>query len=264
MADGSLCNFFKFGHCKFGDKCHKRHIKEKCVGNCENEACQLRHPRECKFYSQFKRCKFGEYCSYLHIEETHMGKSKDLSEEIELLKSKIDSLESLIREKDSKINNITNILEELKDVVMKNVIDFKQMENPLQNKCENENECIKEMDEPKDTPEVTPANFNCDECKMECKSKIGLKLHKKRKHNNIPQLDGFDECNISVETQTDYVCEKCTFLAENSDMLRNHRSLVHKKYKCWDCDFSSDQRYLIKRHIQNICYESESESESEV
>ena len=63
----------------------------------------------------------------------------------------------------------------------------------------------------------SPVNFNCEKCKYSAKSSTGLKTHmkakhvvdKKKKHKNIPQLDGFEDLNINDGAQTEFVCGKC-------------------------------------------------------
>lgn len=249
------CYYDDIGYCKHGRECKNKHYENICdISFCENNNCLKRHPRECRYFLENSYCKFGSYCKFRHSENIgNKSMNKAFVENINLLKSKIDSLETLIKEKDSKIDNITKILNELKESVMKNVDDLEEMDNPLESIIESEHDCNKEMDEPNESTEVTLSNFPCEECKFVCKSKVGLKPHKKKKHKNIPQLDGFDDFNSSVETQTDYICEKCEFSAETSDMLNNHSSSVHKKYQCWDCDFSCDQRYFMRQHIKSIC-----------
>ena len=39
-----ICRYNKFGYCKYGDKCHFRHINEKCViKDCKIQDCEKRH-----------------------------------------------------------------------------------------------------------------------------------------------------------------------------------------------------------------------------
>ena len=250
--DGQIvCKFFQFGHCKFADKCRKRHIREICQEECRDENCQLRHPKHCRFFVKYKRCKFGDFCSYKHRESSPEFEYSEIQKELISLKSKIECFEKLIEEKDSEIKVIKEKAQNMETLVI-------QLKDKL-DKPENENSAMS-VDDIIDKDKKDSKHFECDQCSYKCKTNVGLTLHKRKKHKKIPQLDGcgdyvdqLDECNISVETQTDYVCEKCAFSAENSDMLSNHRSLVHKDYECWDCDFSTDQRYIMKKHIQDIC-----------
>ena len=53
MATQNVCRYFKFGFCKYLERCHFQHIKEKCEKHdCDVKSCNLRHP------------KFAVMCSY--------------------------------------------------------------------------------------------------------------------------------------------------------------------------------------------------------
>ena len=58
----NVCYFFKFGFCKYVDKCKYKHEKE----NCEIEKCASRHPKSCRYFKEFGMCKFGDYCLFNH------------------------------------------------------------------------------------------------------------------------------------------------------------------------------------------------------
>ena len=60
MEKNNVCNFNKFGYCKFGNTCQRKHVNVTCENKaCEISDCFLRHPRECSFFKNFKYCKFG-------------------------------------------------------------------------------------------------------------------------------------------------------------------------------------------------------------
>ena len=70
MGDKNGCRHHKFGYCKFKNKCKSRHVKQICENlSCEIQNCDLRHPKTCKFYSEYGRCKFGEWCAYKHAKK---------------------------------------------------------------------------------------------------------------------------------------------------------------------------------------------------
>ena len=70
MAE-TVCRHNKFGFCKFGERCHKRHV-DKCCENseCDVKLCENRLPRICKYFSIYKRCKYNEFCKYKHFDES--------------------------------------------------------------------------------------------------------------------------------------------------------------------------------------------------
>ena len=97
MATEIFCKFFQFGHCKFGEKCRKSHVKENCDNTiCDIQACQLRHPKPCKYFAIYKFCKFGDYCDFKHPEEKVTSNIKELEEKVSSLEVKVRKLESII------------------------------------------------------------------------------------------------------------------------------------------------------------------------
>ena len=94
-----LCCHFKFGFCRFGDLCHRRHIKEIC-GNkvCPDvNVCPLRHPKICSFFTKYGNCKFGLYCSYGHEKSAMQTKIENLESELQNLTSEIKDLKGQIK-----------------------------------------------------------------------------------------------------------------------------------------------------------------------
>jgi hypothetical protein len=45
--------------------------------------------------------------------------------------------------------------------------------------------------------EVNP--LSCEECEFQAASNVGLKIHKSKKHEDIPQLDGESECERDTD-----------------------------------------------------------------
>ena len=112
MATGNICLYKKFGHCKFLDTCKHRHMETICENeSCEIQSCELRHPKECKFFRDFARCKFGDYCSFKHKIRTSLSDDVTVKKALENLKSKVDILEKQNSEKDMKIQEIQDKLE---------------------------------------------------------------------------------------------------------------------------------------------------------
>ena len=91
-VDSNVCQFYKFGYCRFRDTCRKQHIQETCEDiECDLNACNKRHPLTCKYFIEFQRCKFGEYCCFKHEKVTIRN-----NEENDKLKKKIEQLETAI------------------------------------------------------------------------------------------------------------------------------------------------------------------------
>ena len=93
MINQNVCQFNKFGFCKFGQTCRSRHVEKNCdVKDCDISSCENRHVRACKFFKEFERCKFGDYCRYHH--KTLRNPENNLQNELESLKLRIEALEN--------------------------------------------------------------------------------------------------------------------------------------------------------------------------
>ena len=109
MTAEYVCVNFKFGFCKYGVRCRRKHINIKCENQeCDIVNCERRHPYECRFYRDFKRCKFGNYCMYDHID--HID---PVMEELKLVKIKLDLIEKEIKEKNKDIKLVLEKLDKL-------------------------------------------------------------------------------------------------------------------------------------------------------
>ena len=98
MAHQNVCKYFKFGFCKYTDTCRQSHVSEICENfTCEIGKCHLRHPKTCKYYSEFSRCKFSEYCLFKHVR--NVNKFDILMKENTENKTKIVKLEENLNEK---------------------------------------------------------------------------------------------------------------------------------------------------------------------
>ena len=96
-GDASFCKHFKFGYCKFGEKCLKRHLKETCQTNdCNSKSCNKRHPKICKFFSLNQVCKFGDACCYKHkLSASHSNLLEEISALHAIIPSIKDSIQAL-------------------------------------------------------------------------------------------------------------------------------------------------------------------------
>ena len=102
MAAMNICVYNKFGFCKYGVTCRKKHEELKCENaSCEIFDCLKRHPRECRYFRDFKRCKYNEYCRYEHKENSEMDengnrKCKDETKILEL-ETRLENAEKSLR-----------------------------------------------------------------------------------------------------------------------------------------------------------------------
>ena len=143
-----VCRYFKFGYCKYGDKCHFRHINVICVNDkCEVFECEKIHPIACKYFGSFRKCKYTD-CAYKHEEpsdmkvydekiknienkmkdqqpntkniEKKMGAfEKDCDKKFEALEHQLKKMSKLIDEKNERISSFEVHLEDIKDKLAK-------------------------------------------------------------------------------------------------------------------------------------------------
>ena len=115
-----ICLYNKFGYCKYGKNCRRKHVNRICQSeNCPIEKCSLRHPKKCRYFETFKYCKFNQYCSYSHCEtEERSENSKDdeatkkyYEDIITGHLNEIEILKSEIIEKDNEISNMKEEIE---------------------------------------------------------------------------------------------------------------------------------------------------------
>ena len=100
-GDAHVCKHFKFGFCKFGEKCRKQHLKETCqTYDCQVKTCNKRHPRICKYFSVNQICKFGDTCCYKHKLSTHHC---NILEQVSSLHATISSLSESIQALENEI-----------------------------------------------------------------------------------------------------------------------------------------------------------------
>ena len=124
MSSQAFCKFNKFGFCKFGKQCFRKHFDEICENvRCKVTDCSLRHPRRCRFFVDYQYCKFGTYCKFLH-------KANDDDKSIDAIEKQLKDVKLVLNKKEQEIillnQNIremkSNIKNEMKQVLEKNDI----------------------------------------------------------------------------------------------------------------------------------------------
>ena len=110
MVAENICQFNKFGFCKFKTNCFRKHEERKCENEqCEIRECPLRHPKKCRYFVEFNNCKFGTFCKFGHdaIEKRKVDK------DIETLQKQLVEVKHDICEKENYMTN-TNISKRMK------------------------------------------------------------------------------------------------------------------------------------------------------
>ena len=213
MAQENVCRYYKFGHCKFLEKCRFMHISERCQNpECEIKSCNLRHPKICKFFRDYNRCKFGEWCSFDH---RNYKSDKDIHE-------KLENLEKAICEKDDQIKELNDKLKSLEE----RFIQFKI-----------QTVIVEETEKPEEV------KFKCEKCSFETTSEKGLKIHTQRKHTKLESETFPKSCELCEETFT------CSRDFRKHMKIHSYKfSNGSDGYKCEECDFMSRSKYTMDVH----------------
>ena len=123
-SNENVCQHYKFGFCKFANKCKYIHVKELCIErSCEKSNCNKRHPVTCFFYRQFNRCKFGSFCLYSHQDNERKKKINDLENKITNLEEKVGKLEKKLKKQadlENKIKALERKVEEVENMLESN------------------------------------------------------------------------------------------------------------------------------------------------
>ena len=106
VAVETFCSYFKYGYCKYGENCSKRHNTSLCMEkDCSEKSCSYRHPKPCRYFALYGSCKFRNNCCYLHV-IPHYQEVSDLKIEIKLLNDEVKRMEKVIAMLDKKIVDI--------------------------------------------------------------------------------------------------------------------------------------------------------------
>ena len=198
MAQENVCSFNKYGFCKFGETCRRRHISEKCYKkSCEVRKCSLRHPRICKFYRDFGYCKFGEWCCFVH-KTSNDDKVKELSDKMKTMENKCSDLEKQLAEKDGENKH-------LGEEIDRKIEAFESKMSTIIQSIKEKDDAIASLEKKLDDLENNLASkvvekkkkkiFKCTNCNYESSSDQGLKIHIARKHT-VNKLETSSICEL--------------------------------------------------------------------
>ena len=198
-----VCRHNKFGYCKYGNRCFRKHENEICENvQCNGKECSLRHPRNCKYFFEFQYCKFGDYCKFSHVTPIMKETSKeidDLKEKLKLLKSEIDAKNKLIQEKNDELEVLIKDHEsEMKkqeseyfkeiegvrnDLYVTQML-FDSFKEDMVYKYGYDSSAQTSDEELNDLEKSSVENNECNLCDFRGKTIGGLKTHIRRKHGD--------------------------------------------------------------------------------
>jgi hypothetical protein len=220
MTDIALCVNNKFGYCKFGQTCKKKHVNQICDRtSCRTYNCEKRHPKKCLWYERFNRCKFSN-CAYMHVKDIDQT---ELKEKIEKLDNKINEKEDEIRQQIIKIEQIelklNNVEKHDKQVIdleskvrnlekfvvrLEEKIEFVHNFDPGDGFVYNEQKDYSEFDKLIRTKSLETI---CDQCEYKGRNIARVEKHKEVKHH--------------------HVCEPCGTYHNSDAAFANHNRRTH-------------------------------------
>ena len=272
MATQNVCKFNKFGYCRYKDACRNLHRNEICQNSsCEIKGCNLRHPRECRYYREYRRCKFDP-CKFTHID--------NVSENFDQIRKIKDNIDVKIAEIDDKINKLNDQMKAMENQPKENIQTDNEFIKRIENKLavfENNLEILKKTVCEKESfiitledklSKVVEANieqekkieqlgqqvtvisesslnakniFKCRNCDFETNSEKGLKQHTSKKHTK------------SEDKGKTLFCEHCKHAFKNSETLAVHIGKNHTdNFKCGLCERFFETKENLEVHL-NTC-----------
>ena len=194
MSRNSVCRFNQFGFCKFRNSCFRKHINSNCENDrCLKSDCELRHPKMCRYYSEYSYCKFGEYCKFKHQEiiETKENEIKNKDMEIrnnEALELENRELKETIEELKLEVETLRNdkavefiLFEDFKECMkLKYLYDSDDEESEYESNDE-KRERSRELFRKRKQEERNMKN-KCEKCDFMGKPSAGLITHVRKKH----------------------------------------------------------------------------------
>ena len=85
--------------------------------------------------------------------------------------------------------------------------------------------------------------FECENCNFSTESERGLKVHVKRKHDDLANKEYLK------------VCDFCDHESFNENVMRRHlkeHSYTNLKYKCGDCEFLAEDEFSLDIHSGRV------------
>ena len=217
MNSEAICRFNQNGYCKYKNHCFRKHVDKICEnGRCSASNCNLRHPRNCKYFLQYRYCKFGQFCRFNHEEK---GK-EHTNEEIDILKLDLEKLKQEIHEKDKNINRKDDLANRIEDIekenkdLKNNIEEIKEENESLRNELAVNDmlfESFKERmrDKYLYNTEDEESDYESDDNIREKRREI-FRRRKAEERNNLN------------------LCQVCNFKAKNASGLKTHKRMKHK------------------------------------
>lgn len=257
MTLEKICNYNKYGKCKFGRNCNYKHEDKKCKKSaCDVKTCILRHPDYCRYVVRNMVCKFGEFCAFEHDVPQHVilggyqphedYNLKELHQKIEILNKLVRGKNEMIQELSEKVKEMEtrkDALNQLDGFIDEDDLTCSGTESNLEFFEENPSSNVAETDFSDDIMEEENdiQDFKCSLCDFKTLKKSGLRIHFGKKHKD-------QDCRPILNQENDgYVCNQtCGDCLGIFDLKLNNECIIFMHSQdCWSflnpcSDFSID------------------------
>ena len=235
--EGEICLYDKFGHCKYGKECKRKHYETECkdLDNCKSmKSCMKRHPKYCKKFASGE-CRFKSDCSYKHKEPTS-------NIEQDQLKEKVKQLEKVLQAMTRKVLNLEEEIVKIKKDGVGGAGKVKErVSEVMKGKSEDKGFKPKRSSTPKDKDVVKKATqtehekdvLSCSKCEYVTKKEVFLKKHNNTKHQ-------------------DHICKECKEKFQTFMELLKHVADQHSEEEVEEADIEGNEDKIhVKMHMEN-------------
>ena len=266
----TVCKYNQQGFCKYRQQCSKQHINRICPSHplCQHRACEMRHPKQCRTFSQYSKCHFTN-CAYLHSTDPNTKKLDRLEQELSDLKETVFNLSSRCEELKLQLQKVN--FDDVKQHENEDIEHLKETVKKLlkQSKAKNEKHMCKKSEVRKKTKckKVKIVKmYECKQCDYKCEKEITLKKHRNTKHINHHDISNIypekviqhnidnhiSECSICDDkflTEEEYTNHIQEHLQEIKEIDVEYLKSGHEIFDCNTCHFKSNIPEAIKSHL---------------
>ena len=222
-----VCQYDKFGYCRYKDMCKKIHFSTECedLDDCENlRTCQKRHPKRCKRYVTGK-CRFENGCAYNHQKQP---KAKDHDH----LKEKVELLEKGVKKDNDNLKQKIEVLEKVTHALTRKVLSLEKELEDSKIKINTFHEITSGAKE-KDIEMKENSSFHHSDIKERCSTPKGI--------NDKGE-------NIFTKSEM-LICKECGYTCKKEKTLKNHILTKHDQHQCKECPEKLSNFMKLLKHV---------------
>ena len=216
--EGEVCQFDKFGFCKYQKDCKRRHFSEECkdLSRCKSiKTCVKRHPKACKQYAS-GHCRFESGCAYKHEEPIPNKEQIQMAQKVQKLEQVLHAMTRKVLAMEEEIKEIKKNNEPSKGV--KGLRDQEKGDNVKEDMSDN-NFKPKSYSSPKDKEPLTQPKCNKDKIK---------------------------ESEVKEDM---FLCTKCDYKSKKEANLKKHIITKHEDHVCKECGKKLKSFMELLKHV---------------